>query len=48
VQYGEYVWKAVHGEPGPVDDHARVGVREFIARFPATIELSFCAMLSHS
>ncbi len=44
VQYGEYVWKALHGDLGlstithePVTD-------EFFARFPATVELSLVAM----
>ena len=45
VQYGEYVWKALHGDLGlSLNTHEPV-FREFIARFPATIELSLCAML---
>src|SRR5258706_11673003 len=45
VQYGEYVWKAVHGDLGLSTITHESVFREFIARFPATIELSFCAML---
>jgi dipeptide transport system permease protein len=45
VQYGEYVWKAVHGDLGlSTITHDSV-FREFTARFPATVELSICAML---
>jgi len=45
VQYGEYVWKAVHGDLGLSTVTHESVFREFIARFPATIELSFCAIL---
>src|SRR5258706_6694495 len=45
VQYGEYVWKAVHGDLGLSTITHESVFREFIARFPATIELSCCAML---
>lgn len=45
VQYGEYVWRALHGDLGlSTVTHVPV-FTEFIARFPATIELSCCAML---
>ena len=45
VQYGEYVWKALHGDLGlSTVTHDSV-FREFTARFPATIELSACALL---
>ena len=45
VQYGEYVWRALHGDLGLSTITHESVFREFIARFPATIELSFCAML---
>ncbi len=45
VQYGEYVWKALHGDLGiSLITHEPV-FSEFIARFPATVELSVVAML---
>ena len=45
VQYGEYVWKALHGDLGiSLITHEPV-FSEFIARFPATVELSIVAML---
>lgn len=45
VQYGDYVWRALHGDLGlSTVTHVPV-FTEFIARFPATIELSGCAML---
>jgi dipeptide transport system permease protein len=45
VQYADYVWKAVHGDLGFSTITHEPVFREFIARFPATIELSLCAML---
>jgi len=45
VQYGEYVWRALHGDLGLSTITHEPVFREFIARFPATIELSVCAML---
>jgi len=45
VQYGDYVWKALHGDLGiSLITHEPV-FSEFIARFPATVELSIVAML---
>ena len=45
VQYGEYVWRALHGDLGiSVVTHEPV-FSEFAARFPATVELSLVAML---
>ena len=45
VQYADYVWKVVHGDLGlSLNTHEPV-FREFIARFPATIELSIFAVL---
>jgi dipeptide transport system permease protein len=45
VQYGEYVWKALHGDLGlSTVTHTPV-FGEFTARFPATIELSASALL---
>jgi dipeptide transport system permease protein len=45
VQYLDYVWRAVHGDLGVSTITHEPVFSEFIARFPATIELSFCAML---
>ena len=40
VQYGDYVWQALHGDLGlSLITHEPV-MREFMARFPATVELS--------
>ncbi len=44
VQYLDYLWKAVHGDLGlSIITHEPV-FREFMTLFPATIELSACAM----
>ena len=45
VQYADYVWKALHGDLGLSTITHESVFREFISRFPATIELSVCAML---
>ena len=45
VQYGDYVWKALHGDLGFSTITHEPVFSEFIARFPATIELSAAAML---
>ena len=45
VQYADYVWKALHGDLGRSTITQEPVFTEFIARFPATIELSICAML---
>ena len=45
VQYADYVWKALHGDLGRSTKTHDFVFTEFIARFPATIELSLCAML---
>ena len=45
VQYLDYVWKAVRGDLGVSTITHEPVFAEFIARFPATIELSACAML---
>jgi dipeptide transport system permease protein len=45
VQYLDYVWRALHGDLGFSTITHEPVFREFIARFPATIELSACAML---
>ena len=45
VQYADYVWKALHGDLGLSTVTHESVFREFFARFPATIELSVCAML---
>ena len=45
VQYADYVWKVVHGDLGlSLNTHEPV-FREFIARFPATIELAIFAVV---
>ena len=45
VQYGDYVWKALHGDLGLSAITHEPVFAEFAARFPATLELSFVAML---
>ena len=45
VQYGDYVWRALHGDLGISTITHEPVFREFMARFPATIELSAVAML---
>ena len=45
VQYADYVWKAVHGDLGFSTITHEPVFKEFITLFPATIELSICAML---
>jgi len=44
VQYGEYVWKALHGDLGLSTITHESVFHEFISRFPATLELSVVAM----
>jgi dipeptide transport system permease protein len=45
VQYADYVWRALHGDLGLSTITHEPVFREFASRFPATIELSVCAML---
>ncbi len=45
VQYGDYVWRALHGDLGLSAITHEPVFSEFIARFPATVELSIVAML---
>ncbi|MEO8806865.1 MAG: ABC transporter permease subunit [Burkholderiaceae bacterium] len=45
VQYADYLWKAVHGDLGYSTITHEPVFKEFITLFPATIELSLCAML---
>ena len=45
VQYLDYVWRALRGDLGVSTITHEPVFREFIARFPATIELSVCALL---
>ena len=45
VQYMEYVWRALHGDLGLSTITHESVFHEFALRFPATIELSVCAML---
>ena len=44
VQYGDYVWKALHGDLGLSTITHEPVFAEFMARFPATVELSIVAM----
>ena len=45
VQYAEYVWKALHGDLGLSTVTHESVFAEFVARFPATVELSAVALL---
>ncbi|HEV7915639.1 MAG TPA: ABC transporter permease subunit [Albitalea sp.] len=45
VQYLDYLWKAVHGDLGLSTITHEPVFQEFMARFPATLELSLVAML---
>ena len=45
AQYGDYVWKALHGDLGLSTITHEPVFAEFMARFPATVELSLVAML---
>lgn len=45
TQYLDYVWRALHGDLGLSTITHEPVFGEFIARFPATLELSACAML---
>ena len=45
LQYVEYLWRALHGDLGYSTITHEPVFHEFITRFPATIELSMCAML---
>ncbi len=45
VQYADYVWKALHGDLGLSAISHEPVFSEFMARFPATVELSLVAML---
>ncbi|MCE9660682.1 MAG: ABC transporter permease subunit [Burkholderiales bacterium] len=45
AQYAEYVWKALHGDLGLSAITHEPVFAEFMARFPATVELSLVAML---
>ena len=45
AQYGGYVWKALHGDLGLSTITHEPVFAEFMARFPATVELSAVAML---
>ena len=48
VQFGHYLSRLLHGDLGrSIITHEPV-IPEFLALFPATIELSLCAILSRS
>lgn len=44
-QYVSYIWDLLHGDLGASFSTKQPVLEEFFARFPATLELSFCAML---
>ncbi|MDQ0317299.1 ABC transporter permease subunit [Amorphus orientalis] len=44
VQYLDYIWGILHGDFGTSLVSKRPVLEEFLARFPATLELSLCAM----
>ena len=45
VQYGDYVWGILHGDLGKSIVTNNSVLSEFLTLFPATLELSFCAMI---
>ncbi len=45
TQYGLYVWRALHGDLGMSIVSKQSVLSEFFARFPATLELSFVALI---
>jgi dipeptide transport system permease protein len=44
-QYIDYVWRVLHGDLGTSISNAHSVTGEFLTLFPATVELSICAML---
>jgi dipeptide transport system permease protein len=44
-QYLEYLWRALHGDLGTSISTTRPILQEFLTLFPATVELSTCAIL---
>lgn len=45
VQYGKYIWSALHGDLGTSITTKRDVLTDFLTFFPATLELSICAMI---
>ena len=45
VQYLDYLWGILHGDFGTSLVTKQPVLQEFLARFPATLELSICAMI---
>jgi dipeptide transport system permease protein len=45
VQYGIYIGRVLHGDLGKSIITQDTVIREFLALFPATIELAVCAIL---
>ncbi|HVX80811.1 MAG TPA: ABC transporter permease subunit [Devosiaceae bacterium] len=45
VQYGQYLWKTLHGDLGTSLTTAHPIMGEFLTLFPATVELTICAMI---
>ncbi|MDI7863474.1 ABC transporter permease subunit [Rhizobiaceae bacterium n13] len=45
VQYFDYLWSVLHGDLGTSIVTKREVLTEFLALFPATLELSFCAIV---
>jgi len=44
-QYGDYLWRALHGDLGTSLTTAHSITGEFLTLFPATVELTFCATI---
>ncbi len=44
-QYGLYVWRLLHGDLGLSTNSHHPVIGEFLTLFPATVELSVCAMI---
>lgn len=44
-QFGDYVWQILHGDFGTTIVSKTPVLEEFLKLFPATLELTFCAML---
>lgn len=45
VQYGRYVWRALHGDLGRSFRSQRPVIEEILDRFPSTLELTLAALL---
>jgi dipeptide transport system permease protein len=45
IQFLDYIWNVVQGDFGKSIQSKESVLRDFFARFPATLELAFCAMV---